>query len=370
MKELLKNLIEAETTKTEGELAAAKVLATEFERTGIEYKMDIWNEKRANIYARIRSKGLKNALLFASHLDVVEPGRAKWNYPPFKAVEEDGKIYGRGSTDMKGGIAAVVTAIKGIVDSRVKLKGDIVFSATAGEETDSAGAKKFVNQKENRLPIAGVVITEPTDFSVVTAHRGILWLELVTKGKTAHSSIPEHGVNAITSMRYVLNELKHFQIGAQSHELLGSCSMNINTISGGKALNVIPDSCSIGIDIRTIPGLNYRQVIADIEKIFTKIKSRYEKFEADISVVRQVAPMETDMKCSFVKDFCSCLGITKQEAVNFTTDGPHFAALGAPVVIYGSGKPHICHQPNEYIEIKDIEKAVSDYETIIREFLL
>jgi len=369
MKELLKKLIQAESTPQKGELAAAEVISAELSRSGIDSRIDTWEQTRANIIAQVKSGGHKDALLFACHLDVVGPGEAKWEKPPFGASESDGKIYGRGSADMKGGIAAAVTAIRQIVDSGTKLQGDIVFVAAAGEETDSCGAIRFINDRSLLPEFVGVVIPEPTDFAIVTAHRGMLWLEVTTKGKAAHGSTPQLGVNAITSMRSVLDELEDYNIPAEPHKLLGECSMSVNTITGGEALNVVPDKCSIGIDIRTLPEQGHQDIISDLEKIFAKLKSENPQFNADVSVVRQVQPLETDCGCDFVKDFCSCLGTDETKAVGFTTDGPHFASLGAPVVIFGPGKPHLCHKPDEYIEISDMEKAVELYKNIILKLL-
>jgi succinyl-diaminopimelate desuccinylase len=214
--------------------------------------------------------------LFACHLDVVAAGEVDWRYPAFGGVENKGKIYGRGSVDMKGGIAAAVTAIREIAGSGVKLEGDIIFFAAAGEETDSCGARRFINSFNNKLPeIAGVVIPEPTDFEVVTAHRGMLWLEVITKGKAAHSSVLQLGINAISSMKSFLDGLQNYKIAAESHELLGDCSMSINTISGGKEINVIPDKCCIGIDIRTLPSQNTRRIIDDLEGIIPPLGIPY-----------------------------------------------------------------------------------------------
>jgi succinyl-diaminopimelate desuccinylase len=369
MKDLLKKLIQAESTPQKGELAAAKVISAELSRSGIDSRIDTWDQTRANIIAQVKSGGHKDALLFACHLDVVGPGEAKWEKPPFEAAQSDGKIYGRGSADMKGGIAAAVTAIRQIVDSGIKLQGDIVFVAVGGEETDSCGAIRFINDSSRLTDLIGVVIPEPTDFAIVTAHRGMLWLEVSTKGKAAHGSTPQLGVNAITSMRSVLDELQNYEIPAEPHELLGRCSMSVNTITGGKALNVVPDKCSIGIDIRTLPEQSHQDIIIDLEKIFTKLKSQNPQFDAEVGVVRQVKALETDGDCDFVKDFCSAVEISETTAVGFTTDGPHFASLNAPVVIFGPGKPHLCHKPDEYIEISDMEKAVELYKNIILKFL-
>jgi len=374
MKELLKKLIQAETTDEKGELAAAEVISTEFRRSGIDSNIDSWDQTRANIVAHVKSAGRRAGLLFACHLDVVGPGEAAWKSPAFTAVESDGKIYGRGSVDMKGGTAAAVTAIRRIVDSGVKLQGDIIFSAVAGEETDSAGARRFVDDK-SWLPelapegLAGVVIPEPTDFEIVTAHRGMLWLNVTTKGKAAHSSAPQLGVNAIGSMRLILNELENYEIKTEPHKLLGTCSISINTIAGGKTMNVVPDKCSVGIDIRTLPGQDHQAIIADLEEVCAKLKADNKQFEAAVSVIRQMQSMVTDCSCDFVKDFCSVVGTDKTKAVGYTTDGPYFASLGSPVVIFGPGKPHLCHKPDEYIDIADLEKGVEHYKNIILKFL-
>jgi len=369
MKELLKKLIQAESTPQKGELAAAEVISAELSHPGIDCRIDTWDQNRANIIAQVKSCERKDALLFACHLDVVGPGEAKWEKNPFGAIESNGKIYGRGSADMKGGIAAAVTAIRQIVDSGTKLQGDIVFAAAAGEETDSCGAKRFISDSSRLPEFVGVVIPEPTDFAIVTSHRGMLWLEVTTTGKAAHGSTPQLGVNAIDSMRLVLDELENYEIPAEPHRLLGECSMSVNTITGGKALNVVPDKCSIGIDIRTLPEQNHQDIITGLENIFARLKSENPQFDAEVCMVRQVQPLETDCSCVFVKEFCSAVGTSETVAVGFTTDGPYFASLGAPVVIFGPGKPEVCHKPDEYIEINDVEKAVDYYKSIILKFL-
>jgi succinyl-diaminopimelate desuccinylase len=370
MKQLLKKLIDAQSTVEKGELAAAKVIGEEFAKSGIVSVIDIWEQTRANVTATIKSSGEKKGILFACHLDVVGPGEGKWTHSPFKSVESHGRIYGRGATDMKGGIAAIVCAVKEIADSDIKLKGDIIFAATAGEETDSCGTKRFVRgfgKVEGKL--AGVVIPEPTDFDVITAHRGLLWLEIVTAGKSAHGSTPQLGINAISMMKMLLDELEHYKIKTRPHKLLGNCSMSINTISGGRAVNVVPDKCCIGIDIRTLPSQSSKDIIEDLQKVFVKLRQKNSKFKADISIVRSAGALETDSGCEFVRKFCEAAGIRKTKAVGFTTDGPDFALLDAPVVVFGPGKPELCHKPNEYIEIADVQRAAEYYKEVILKLL-
>ena len=177
------------------------------------------------------------------------------------------------------------------------------------------------------------------------------------------------GVNAITSMKSVLDKLENFKIRFEPHELLGDCSMSINTITGGQAMNVVPDKCEIRIDIRTVQGQNHQDVISDLQNIFAKLKKKNPQFEAEVSIIRGVGALETDNQCDFVRDFCSAVGINETTAVGFTTDGPHFASLGVPVVIFGPGKPHLAHKPDEYIDISDLKKGVEYYKNIILKFL-
>jgi succinyl-diaminopimelate desuccinylase len=369
MIDLLKELIQAESTAEAGEVAAANVVAARFRRSSIDAHVDVWDDKRANVIARGRSARRRPALLFVCHLDVVAPGEAKWTYPPFAAVEADGKVFGRGAADMKGGLAAAVTAICRIAESGVELAGDIVFLGAAGEETDSAGANRFIDQ-EDRLPdLAGIIIPEPTGFAVVTAHRGLLWLQITTKGKAAHSSAPQLGVNAILAMKSVLDKLADYKVPSQPHKLLGGCSMSINTISGGKALNIVPDECTIGIDIRTLPGQNHADIIGDLQVILDRLKVADTNFKADIAVVRGSQAMETDANCEFVKDFLVAVGAAEGKAVGFTTDGPQFVSLGVPIVIFGPGNPELCHKADEYIDTADVERAVEYYRKVILTFL-
>ena len=364
MKNLLKKLIKAETTVQKGEFTAANIIAKEFEKSDIYSQVEVWDKNRANITAHIKSAGQRPALLFACHLDVVPPGKEKWQYPPFDATENQGRIFGRGSADMKGPIAAAVTAIRELVDSKTELAGDLIFIATAGEETDSCGVKRFLQDATSLPPLAACLIPEPTDFKIVTSHRGLLWLEVKTIGKTAHGSTPDLGINAITSMTRFLEALEEYR----TQNFPADCSISVNKIAAGDAVNVVPDRCTVAVDIRTAPAVTGGRVIADFEKIFKKLKQSDEKFDAEVAVLRDVPALKTDENCDFVKDFCRIVEADETISVGFCTDGAFLARLNVPVLIYGPGKSELCHKPNEYIELAELEKAASIYKTIIRSF--
>ena len=370
MNNLLKELIKAKPTVDNGELGAAKVLGEYLQSHNIDCRLDCWDGCRANLTAHIRSSGERDALLFASHLDVVPPGEAKWQYSPFDPVEVDGRLYGRGAADMKGGLVASTAAVVELLQEGVELKGDVILSAVAGEETDSCGIERFVKAESDTLPrLAGVVIPEPTGFDVISAHRGMLWLEVETEGKTAHGSMPHLGINAISKMNKLINRLDGYEIPHKPNPVLGGCSMSINQIHGGKATNVIPDQCSIDIDIRTLLKQDHQQIIFGFEDIFCELQQADPDFKAQVSIIRSVEALLTDTDSPFVKSFLDVTGIEKTIAVGFTTDAPHIVCLNAPILIFGPGKPDICHKPDEYIEMADVEKAKDYYKQIITKFL-
>jgi succinyl-diaminopimelate desuccinylase len=292
---------------------------------------------------------------------------------------------------MKGPTAAAVAAICGVVDAQADLQGDIIFAATAGEETDSAGVLRFMQdhfggQKTDdrgqtegsavlrHLPsalrnLAGIIVPEPTDLAVVTAHRGLFWLKITTKGKSVHSSMAERGVNAITAMKHVLDELERYRIDVTPHPQLGPSSMSINTIRGGEAMNIVPDRCTLGVDIRTLPRQDPEAIRYDFERILARLTASVPHFEATLAVERFAGAMETDPACEFVRTFCAAVDVDLTNPIAFTTDAPHLAPLGAPIVIYGPGNPKLCHQTDEFITIADLEAGTEYFKKVMHAFL-
>jgi succinyl-diaminopimelate desuccinylase len=370
MNELLKKLVQAESTAAVGEVGAAKVLSDYFNSHNIDCEVDVWDETRANATVHVKSSGEKPALLFAAHIDVVPAGeRSDWDCEPFEALEKDGKVFGRGSCDMKGGTAATAAAIAEIVSEGHKLKGEIIFTSAAGEETSSCGIKRFAEHAGDLGEVAGIIIPEPTKFDIVIAHRGILWLKVQTAGKTAHGSMPHLGINAIKHMNSLLNALEGYLLPHVEHPKFGKCSMSINQIHGGCATNVVPDSCSIELDIRTLPGQTHESIIGDLQRVCDELKVADSDFVASIEVMRSVEGLETDGGCEFVKEICSLTGIGETKFVGYATDGPFLSGFNAPTIIFGPGNTDMCHKPNEYIELADMERAKEYYKKIILHYL-
>lgn len=367
--ELLENLIAAGAENQCGQKTCAKILQDYFTNHQIASYLEPVDPQRNNFVLHIPSQKQKNAIMLLAHLDVVPADEKIWSTPPFQPNIKDNKIFGRGTADMKGPIAAAAAAIIEIKNSEKNLLGDIIFLATAGEETDSAGILTFMKTAQQKLPpLQGIIVTEPTDFKTIHAHRGMLWLEITATGKAAHSSMPENGINAIESMSKLLDKIRNLQL-PETDPLLGRTTISINRINAGQANNIVPDKCTATLDIRTTPQTNHNQMIENIKSIIEDIKRSDPGFSAHISkTLRSVESLKTDENSEFLKNFCRITQTTPQP-VGFTTDGPHLAKLNTPIVIFGPGKPEICHQKDEYIDLQDIQKATENYKKILLELL-
>lgn len=367
---LLINLINAASTNAEGELAAASVLKDFFKDSDIETRIDVWDNTRANFTAKIKAPAPDaKSLIFFSHLDVVPVKNQTWHSSPFTAIKQDGKIYGRGAVDMKGPIAAAAASMKRIAASGCTVKNNVILAATAGEETDSCGITRMLKTEPHIFNnAAGIIVTEPTQMEMVTSHKGIFWLSLTTKGVSAHSSAPHLGSNAIYKMCKLISALEKLDLGFAPHPALGSNTISVNTINGGIAANIVPDTCRTEVDIRLLPGQKTQDVLAKINAVFDKLKAADPKFEIDCKVIRNVAAFETNCG-AFVPALGKLLNKTPRP-INFTTDAPYLSALGAAIVIMGPGRPDLCHKPDEYIETERLCEAVDAYSEIIKHFCL
>jgi succinyl-diaminopimelate desuccinylase len=366
MIQTLKRLIAAKSTLEVGEVAAARVVVEEAQRRGLQTSIETWSGNRANAGARLTSTGEKPAILFLAHLDVVDADARAWKTPPFEALEKDGRVYGRGTVDMKGGIAAILEAMGRIAASNIPLKGDVVLIAVGGEETDSAGIERWVQPGDDIGPMAGVVICEPTGLGIVTAHRGMVWVRITTQGKSAHGSMPHLGVNALENMLDVLGEVRGMDWAPVKHPRLGGGTMSMNRMQSGVATNIIPDLCTAEVDVRIVPGQSTSATSDRFTELLGRMQARNPNLQAHLDVLKKCEALETDDSSQFVRQMCRATGIEKTRAVGFTTDGPWLTRFGVPITVFGPGDPEMCHKPDEWIEVSEMEKAVSHYEAIIR----
>lgn len=217
---LLQEMIGFNTVNPPGnEKDLAKYIREKLKDFDIKSEVIDLGNNRANVIGIIEGSGEKKALLFNGHLDTVPPGDIEWEYDAFSGRIVDGKIYGRGSADMKGGLAAMIMAAGAIKKAGIPLKGDLIITGTAGEEIDSIGAFHFL-ENGGLNNVGAIVIGEPTSCKLRIAEKGTFWVEITTYGKTSHGAFPEKGVNAIVHMNLLLNEFLKYKFEYEENHLL------------------------------------------------------------------------------------------------------------------------------------------------------
>lgn len=372
---LLSQMIQFKTVNGPGdEKPLAEFLAKEMASFGMEVEVIDLGNNRANVTGVLKGTGEQKALLLNGHIDTVPPGDVEWVHGPYSGHVEDGKIYGRGSADMKGGLAAMIMAARAIKQAGVQLKGDLIISGVAGEETDSIGAFDFLN-KGGLKNVGAIAISEPSSCGIYVAEKGAFWVEISTYGKTAHGAFPHRGKNAIVYMNALINRLLNYKFSYEENEILGFPTMNISTINGGVGTNVVPDKCSVTVDMRTVPGMKHEDIIKDFEGIIEELKGEIEGFEADIKINNNRPAVETKADHPFIKMAQEVVKeefdkVAEAKGVNFYTDAAVFLpATNLPAIIYGPGDSDMAHQPNEHITIDSLMEATQFYAALIEKYL-
>jgi len=371
---LLQKMIQIKTVNPPGnEKPLAEFLAGAMKSFGMKAEVFDLGNNRANVVGRIKGTGIKKALLMNGHLDTVPIGDMTWEYGPFSGKIVQGKIYGRGAADMKSGLAAMIIAAKLIQKKKRELQGDLIIAGTAGEETNSIGAFDFLS-KEGLMDVGAIIIGEPSSCGINIAEKGALWLEITNYGKTAHGAFPNQGINAIRHMHILIKELFDYKFKYLDNKLLGHPTMNISTIQGGVKTNVVPDKCSITIDIRTVPSMKHEEIIKDFEKIIEKLKRKILYFNADIQILNNRPSVETSKNHAFVKIAQDTIKeefdrIEEPKGVNFYTDAAVFLPpTNLPAIFYGPGDADMAHKPNEYVFVERLIESVRFYTAMIEKY--
>jgi len=373
--EFLRKLLQTKSANPPGEeMEAAKLVATWMNKVGMEARVIPIQGQRANALGRLPGTGRKPPLLFSGHLDTVPPGESPWKFDPYSGEIVGDQIYGRGASDMKGGLVAMIMAAGALAQAKAPLAGDLLIGATADEEAGTLGARHLVESGAID-EVSGVVIGEPSDLSVYIAEKGAFWLEVSTRGKTAHGAMPDLGINAILQMNKVLTRLNRLRFEYKRHPLLGKPTLNIGTISGGIKTNVVPDGCKITVDIRTVPGQNHQAILKQVEDLLKELQSSHPDFQGEVKMINDRPPLETPPQDPLVKVALRASGAVtgqpqKPRGVMYYTDGVAFVPkLGIPMVICGPGKAGLAHQPDEYVELTKVHAAARIFAQIAWEVL-
>jgi len=365
--EFCRGLLKIKTVNPPGdELAASEFIAGILEKIGMEVEVIRHSPTRASTLARLRGSKEFPGLLYNGHIDTVPVGTETWIHDPFGAVKADGKIWGRGAADMKGGVAALMAALKALAEARLPFKGDLIFAATAGEEVNSLGAT-VIAARADVGPLQAILIPEPSHNELFIAEKGAFWLEMTTHGQTAHGSMPDLGRNAVMMMVKLIAEFDKLEVPFQSHPLLGGFSRSVNTIAGGVKTNVVPDSCVATVDMRTVPGQNHMRILSLVEDLIRKLEKEVAGFKASVEIVNDRAPLETDANAPVVQRFSEAVAaVTGRKPIpkgtRYFTDGVVLVpAFKAPLLICGPGDAGLAHQPNEHVEISKLVEAARIY---------
>ena len=349
------------------ERECAYFLAALLEKEGFLIQFHEFDEKRTSFIASFKGSRDKKPIGFTGHIDVVPLGGAKWQKDPFSGELDGSKIYGRGSTDMKSGVASMVLAAIE-VSKQKNLKAGIELIITAGEETFCEGAEGLA--RENILsPVGALVVGEPTGNYPFIGHKGICLIELIAQGKTAHSSLPHEGENAIFKACKALLKLENYDFGIKEDPLYGFPSLNVGTIQGGLNFNSVPDLAKASIDIRSIPKQKG-------EGIFNQIKELLGS-EVRLNKLHISDGVNTDFNDPFVEKVCKVMEeyvegpIEPKSAPYFTDASPlNEVLLKPPIVILGPGEVELAHKTDEYCFSEKIFQAQEAYIKIANQYCL
>jgi len=373
--ELLKDLVKINSVNPSlvpgapGEAEIAEYIGEYMRALGLETRIEEVKPGRVNAVGTIKGTGGGSTLMLNGHTDTV--GIHYMEIDPLDPVVKEGKMYGRGSNDMKGGLASILIAVKAITDSEVELKGDLVVAAVCDEEYASIGTERLM---EN-VKVDAAIVCEPTEFQVTVAHKGFAWIDIETRGVAAHGSAWPIGVDAIAKMGKVqvgLENLQEESLMKRSHRLVGPPSVHSSIIEGGRELSTYPDHCKLQVERRLIPGETKGDVEAELDNLLGSIGDIDPKFDGGykITFFRGALEVATDT------EICRVLVEYSQEVMGET---PHFtgssgwmdteiiARTGAPAVAFGpvgSGS----HAAVEYVEVDSVVDSAKVLEAVIRRF--
>jgi acetylornithine deacetylase/succinyl-diaminopimelate desuccinylase-like protein len=342
-----------------GEVEIAGLVAQTLDRLGLEVSVLESTPGRPSVVGRLRGDGNGPSLMLNAHYDTVGViGMAE----PFSANIRDGRLYGRGAYDMKGSLTACIGAVESIVRSGIRVAGDILVAAVADEEHSSLGTMEVVE----RFPVDGAIVTEPTSERVCLAHKGFAWIEVVTRGRAAHGSRPELGIDANLHMGRVLaglDALRQSLAAAGTHPLLGPASLHAATIEGGTGLSTYAAECRLCLERRTIPGESEEGIITRIEEIIDGLRSADPSFSATVRPMLYRPAFEARAGSALVSILSAEVERETGRTAEFFGDSPWMdsallAAAGADTVVFG---PHGegAHAAVEWVDLASVHRSAA-----------
>ena len=368
---LLAALIRENTVDPPGnEYRAAALVAKALAREEIESLVYEIAPGRTNLVARIPGTGQRPALAFSAHFDTIGVEREKWQHDPFAATIEDGKLYGRGATDMKSGMAAMVAATLALKRDARPLKGDLLLTFSAAENSSCLGAKRLVTDG-HFAGMGALLVSEPSSLKVFVAEKGALWLRATARGEYGHNAFTEGQTgdrgNAIVRLAAFVSRAHELALSAPPHRHLKPPTINIGLIRGGLSTPLVPPECSADIDVRVVPGLSPEAVLA----AFRSVAGAH----IAVELLDYKPPVDTPDDHPFVRN---CLDACRQElgrvegpsGVPYYSDAAVIAPeLGLPMVIIGPGEVGMSGAVDEHVDLIKFGQAIRIFRRIAESYL-
>jgi acetylornithine deacetylase/succinyl-diaminopimelate desuccinylase-like protein len=334
-----------------GEHNVADFLASVAAGAGLDVELQPVMPGRSNLIVRLQPRNkARQTILLAPHLDTVGADEKQF-IPQCK----NGRMHGRGACDTKGSVAAMLSALCDLASAKTRPREtEIVFAGLIDEESIQAGSRALA---ASGFKADLAIVGEPTRLQVVTAHKGSLWLRLETHGRAAHGATPQLGKNAVHEMARVVEVLETdyaMRLRRRKHKLLGTGTVNVGKISGGKQPNIVPDYCEIQVDRRTLPGETEAAVRRELSALL-KAKRLAPQIFSDKSV--PCVALETDSKLPLVRQFFKSVNQSKAIGVQYFCDAAVLSSSGTPSVVFGPGDIAQAHTADEWISLSELEQS-------------
>jgi len=363
---LTQQLIKLESENPPGNEYKISAFVTRYlKRLGLKVKTYEFAKKRPNVVGTLKVRSSGNSLLFSPHLDTVPAGRG-WKFPPFSGKIYQNRIYGRGATDCKGNLAVGMEAINSLVENRIKLNCDIIFAATADEETGNKFGLIPLLKRKILTPSAAVIL-DADNSDIIVAQKGLIHFKILIFGKKAHGAYPERGINAIEIAAKVISKLKKYKFSYKKHNLLKPPTINIGQIQGGDKVNMVADYCEIKVDLRFLPSMNPRRLMKTIKKI---VASEANKFKIKIDAVQNPSEIDRNIYLAncLLKANKKLSNKAKIKGSEGATVMSFFNEKGIPALATGFGSRGCGHASDEYVKIDDLYKGAKVIEEFIKDF--
>jgi acetylornithine deacetylase len=375
-RDLLKSLIAFDTTSRESNLQLIEFVRDYLTRHGVDCELIFSADRsKANLFATIGPSD-RPGIVLSGHTDVVPVDGQPWSVPPFELSEKDGRLYGRGTADMKGYIACVLAAVPSLLAEPLRMPVHIALSYD--EEVGCLGVRSLIGELEQRphKPLL-CIIGEPTELKPVLGHKGKLAMRCDVHGAACHSAYSPQGVNAIEYAAELIGELGRIGLSLREPQLHDSrfdppfSTVQTGMISGGKALNIVPADCSFDFEVRTLPSHDPYTVAHKLQhhaehKMLPRMREINAGSSISFSELSTYPGLATDANSQAAQMIAQFCGSDEFTTVAFGTEGGLFDAIGIPTVVCGPGSMDQGHKPDEYVAVEQLEKCDAMLERLIK----